>query len=574
MKKYLFYVVIVMSFLCAPSVSKALDLNGTRGKIVGDNVLIAKSANLTVNGNCLIKKGQPGRENYAEPGNMHCLDSNNEVIIKGNLIPSNSDRKAECPTGYYYVNSISFPGDGKDHYGYVCADNIATEINVNDFADEFRKSGIPEIYWDKLAVLKKAHPNWKFTGYNTGLDWNEAIKNESVVGLSYIQGYKPELLSLDEGSYDSNKKEYIVKEGSNWYAANKDTVAYYMDPRNFFDSKSIFMFENLAYNESYQTLDVILKFLTNTPLYDYSSYYIEAAKASGVSPIMLSALSKQEVVKNNSLSNAANGTYDSYNFYNLGAYSSCENPVECGAKYAKDRGWTTPQIAIVEGAKEIADGYILNGQNTLYFKKFNVTNNIFGNYSHQYQTNIKAPSQEGNSTANSYAQSNSLDSSFEFVIPVYKNMPSKVSELPTKVNEEELKEKEEEKHEIDIATSINNAGYTIYGSYLINVNAGTKASDMLSKIGNGASITSDDKNISGGEILGTADVLHIANNSYRIIINGDLNGDGNINAVDYVKLYKYVMQTSSLSGSFKQAADLNKDGNVDAIDMVKLYKAL
>ena len=38
----------------------------------------------------------------------------------------------------------------------------------------------------------------------------------------------------------------------------------------------------------------------------------------------------------------------------------------------------------------------------------------------------------------------------------------------------------------------------------------------------------------------------------------------------YVKIKNYIMSSSSLSGSYKEAADVNKDGRISAVDYVKI----
>ena len=151
---------------------------------------------------------------------------------------------------------------------------------------------------------------------------------------------------------------------------------------------------NLGYNPESQTKEVVENIFSGTDLLQYSDYYMQAATYDGnnISPISLAARSRQEVVlPGGKLSDSANGqgkindvVY--YNFYNIGAFSTCSNPIECALDFAKgydenytsyDRPWTTPEKAILNGAKYIANGYINVGQNTLYFQKFDVENNKF-----------------------------------------------------------------------------------------------------------------------------------------------------------------------------------------------------
>ena len=54
------------------------------------------------------------------------------------------------------------------------------------------------------------------------------------------------------------------------------------------------------------------------------------------------------------------------------------------------------------------------------------------------------------------------------------------------------------------------------------------------------------------------------------MVLGDVNGDGNIKATDYMKIKNYIMGTSTLSNEEKEAADVNRDGNIKATDYMKI----
>lgn len=125
-----------------------------------------------------------------------------------------------------------------------------------------------------------------------------------------------------------------------------------------------------------------------------------------------------------------------YNYYNIGAYG--ENPqaraLAAAAGYVDDNyntPWNTRKKAIIYGARFIANGYINQGQNTLFYQKFNVGPNTKVKYTHQYMTNIIAPASEGLSIYRSYKDMNLLNKAFVFRIPVYKNMPTEhTSHMP------------------------------------------------------------------------------------------------------------------------------------------------
>ncbi len=613
MKKYIKYLLVIVCFLLLPysvfaetkektntKIEEKTEVKkNIKGYVIKADTLFTSKPNITLD-SCLVKVNGKASSDYGAPGRLHCIDSAEEIEILNydEVIISTID---SCKTGYYKINAKDVKGETQT--GYVCADNVKANIDVSKYKNEFTASGFPESYFEKLTVLKDAHPNWVFTAYKTNLDWNEVIKNESVVGISYIQitniDSQKQYISLNEGSYDPINKTYIIREGSNWYAANSDTVSYYLDPRNFLVEKEIFMFENLSYNSKYQTLEVVQNVLKNTDLYQYANVYFAAATYNGnsISPISLAASSRQEIVLGTGkLSGSADGTgkvndISYYNVYNLGAYSSCVNPVKCAIDYAAAKKWDTMEKAIKEGASEIARGYINQKQNTMYFKKFNVTSNTFGNYSNQYMTNVLAPKQEGVATYNAYSKIEGLlDSQIEFIIPVYENMPETASPLPTSVDKDtQTKVEEDAKNEIEenqskIVDIINQSGYKYSSDYISNIKIGTSAGSMISKLKNGnekvtvkvTSIDSNNKTIEKKDstVLGTGDIVTISTSteskSFRVVIYGDVNGDGVVSAVDYVKIKNYIMSASELSGSYKLAADVNLDSAITAVDYVNV----
>ena len=183
-----------------------------------------------------------------------------------------------------------------------------------------------------------------------------------------------------------------------------------------------------------------------------------------------------------------------------------------------------------------------------------------------------------------------INNTYIFEIPVYNNMPNNVSSLPTSVDkdtqnrvEEDAKNNNDEQQS-KIVDIINQAGYKYNNDYISDVKIGTSAGSITSKLQNGnekvtikvTSINSNNKTIEkkDSSILGTGDIITISNGtetkSFRVVIYGDVNGDGLVSAVDYVKIKNYIMSASELSGSYKLAADVNKDGTITAVDYVNV----
>ena len=326
-------------------------------------------------------------------------------------------------------------------------------------------------YKEKLKTLKRTNPNWKFTLYYTGLDWNNVIYNETkgLHSRSLVQGKTGEWLCNVCGTkvYDSGA----------WMCASEKAVAYLMDVRNYLVPKYIFQFEELSYNPETYTIEGIEKVLNGTFMYQKSirEYYnnnefeditfakaiMNAANSSGVSPYYLAARIRQEIGVNGS--DSIYGTYKGfeglYNFYNIGANSG-EDPIANGLKYASNTTmgkyllpWNDPVKAIKGGAIWIATNYIAVGQDTLYFQKFDVVNNGTALFNHQYMQNIFAARSEGYTTYNTYSKLGLLDNNYNFIIPVYDNMPTNLSPEPGNLNTENNTNKEEEKEDTNIGNN-------------------------------------------------------------------------------------------------------------------------
>ncbi|HQB32565.1 MAG TPA: hypothetical protein PLI19_04455, partial [Erysipelotrichaceae bacterium] len=157
----------------------------------------------------------------------------------------------------------------------------------------------------------------------------------------------------------------------------------------------------------------------------YATIFYEAGQYAQVSPIYLAvkARNEQGVTGSAAVDGRTfeyNGVVYSgiYNFYNIHAYSGPDN-WKYGLVYAATPGsygrpWNSIEKSIKGGALWIADGYISDGQDTLYYQKFNCVN---GAYWHQYATNIRAAFSEGRMMYSNYLLANILDQELTFGIP-------------------------------------------------------------------------------------------------------------------------------------------------------------
>lgn len=332
----------------------------------------------------------------------------------------------------------------------------AVERNRTSDLNSLENSSYPGVL-ALINELKKSHPNWTFTVLYTGLDWSNVIYKETSAlhGRSLVQNSSAGWTCPTCGStpYDNGT----------WYCASPTTVSYYMDIRNWLSESYIFAFETLSYDSSTQTIDGVKKILSGTFMdrnsinyYDtegnmqtinksYAQIIMEAAAEAKVSPYHLASRVKQEQGSGGSSLISGKYTYTDgngntitdlrgyYNYFNIGASGGkSATIIRNGLKKAKSKGWTTPELAIKGGATFLAAEYISNYQDCLYLEKYQV-DSAGGLYSHQYMQNVSAPFSEGYTTYKAYRDMGMLDYSFNFIIPVYENMPTTVSPMPNSV---------------------------------------------------------------------------------------------------------------------------------------------
>lgn len=597
----------------------------------------------------------------------------------------------------------------------------AVDRSRNSDLEAFDQTDYPG-YLALINDLKDAHPNWTFTILYTGLDWNDVIYNETSAlhGRSLVQNSSSGWICPSCGS-----KAY---DNGTWYCASPTAVAYYMDARNWLNETHIFAFETLSYDATTQTIDGVQRILSGTFMdrdsityYDtdgdeqvinksYAEIIMEAAQENNVSPYHLASRVKQEQGSgNNSL---INGTYtytDSngntmtdlrgyYNYFNIGASGGNSTAIiRNGLTKAKSKGWTSPELSIKGGARFLASEYISNYQDALYLEKYQV-DSAGGLYSHQYMQNISAPYSEGYSTYIAYRDLGMLNYSFNFIIPVYKNMPSSLSPMPNAVAMETVTENVKvttaysalkvrasatssgtlvgslEKGTIalriekaiamsndgrywdkilydtgselivgyaartdtdgsqyltpvdDVVTTNEKAittasvnlrngpglsntvvkrtviegaeltiidkmtyevsGYTWYRVKLLDGTQGYMASKYLTdeiistekyKISDNYIIVAPGRTIediegatNNSENFATGSRIMLGETEYILVVKGDVNGDGDITPLDYVKIKNHIMNISSLEDCYKLAADSNGDENISPLDYVKV----
>ncbi|MDO5732258.1 MAG: hypothetical protein Q4P72_00555 [Eubacteriales bacterium] len=138
-----------------------------------------------------------------------------------------------------------------------------------------------------------------------------------------------------------------------------------------------------------------------------------------------------------------------YNFANIGAYPNVSRPdgaainaiyyamgyntgLSEDEKLAYELPWNSREKALRGALKWIKSQYVDEGQDTIYFQKWDVKGDFPG-YWHQYMGSVLAPEVEGYHQYKTYQQAGMLDEAIRFLIPVYTNMPDELAPHPATI---------------------------------------------------------------------------------------------------------------------------------------------
>lgn len=369
---------------------------------------------------------------------------------------------------------------------------VGTVVQAGTVEDNLRAQGFSDSYIEDLAALQKAHPNWKFVAFKTGIDFEDAVKGE-LAGTP---------------TTETNLRAYL-------------------DPRNWLNEKYIFQFESIKKSDAVQSVSSVNAILKNTWMANskinyfdtqgisktvtevntYADAMIKASNYTNMSANYIAAKIRQENGGATYSATAVCGTrppfQGMFNYFNIGAYTTAMDGLAWAAGFLKankdtvlydgtnataspivtvsngqrmtyvkedgeyyrvtlynelgngkyedketgyilksdvnttymgnyGRPWTDPNKAIYYGAKYIANGY-LTYQYTMYLQKFNVNAQSGNLYRHEYMTNVSGAASEGYHLYSGYSNAGLLNSAHTFYIPVFNNMPNDNSDITTTV---------------------------------------------------------------------------------------------------------------------------------------------
>ena len=481
--------------------------------------------------------------------------------------------------------------------GMIPKVNAVTQYKSTNI-DEIDDSMYPGVK-KLIQNMKKIYPNWNFKILYTGLDWNEVLENEHT-GHGAIP---TNLIPTNSSTYNNKWICPICSttpyDTGDWYCASKEAIAYMIDIRNWIDENNIFQFLELTYSD-YDYAQI--KAMVSGTFLDKDSYIntiIQSGKSNNVNVYYIVARILQEQGTNGTILSKGQGFngqyYGYYNVFNIGATGNTNDEVMInGLKRAQKQGWTSIEKAIDGGVRIIMQTYISQGQNTLYFQKFDVENSDGILYKHQYMQNLLASKNEASKLTKVIKDMGYINNNYTFIIPLYENMPKFTNTNPNvqyeisgdivRINVEDslrVRNAPNGSQIIDVLSA--NERVLRVEKALTQVN-GTYWDKIQTNNGMYGYVARETYNSATGYKLYLVPVEEIVNNEENTngesptenqITLGDVNGDGKISATDYVLIKRHIMQTKLIEDeSQKLAADVNEDGRISATDYVLIKKII
>ena len=488
--------------------------------------------------------------------------------------------------------------NGNSYTGYIRDDMIAISDYNTDPTFEQQLADFPENYHEDLKKLHSLYPNWTFRADNLNLTFSEALAKEDYANYKLINGSYLSLRSMRKGCYDWNTGSWINYEGA-WYGASRELIAYYMDPRNFLNTTDVFVYMKQGYESNKQTLEGIEQIIKNTFLdatvadsndefygKKYAEVIMEAAKQSSVSPYILAST----IIQEQGINGATLGkgyVYNGVTVYNFMHWKATgktnQDIINNGAAFAYTSGWTTPSKSIIGGAVLYGKNYVAIGQDTYFYKNYNIVGSA--NVNHQYAQNVADSYSSAKKLASMYNGNTEIELTFR--IPVYKDdsLPSAVSPYPEKsdkLNNYYIKDIQaygltpafdKFGYEYSLSVSGDNSIYVelFDGTSLESPNTFTLNTGDNTVVLTVKSQTGFTNNYIINVHSSANCTLTVTNNKGDAVtpkvINGDTNGDGQVSLSDLSNVRLHLLGKITLSGDRFYGADTNKDGQISLSDL-------
>ncbi len=353
-------------------------------------------------------------------------------------------------SGWYeatvYVN-------GKRQTGYIHTNHVERVFDKQESLKGVAESKPTVVY----SLAAKSSPKLKSYGEGSILyfksfsdHWYEAtvyVEGNRRTGYIPVESVNTDKLITETKNYNYSFERMVdiqmnsspKADGAGQINASRDLVEYYANPSNFpLNSDGKYQYLVLSQPAGLNATETNNKILNNAGiLAGEAQSFIDAARKYDVNEIYLISHALHET--GNGTSTLATGVYVDnngnvvdtkskaahtvYNVFGIGAYD--DTPLKSGAKTAFENEWFSPRAAIIGGAKFVAEGYINEGQDTLYKMRWNPDNPG----THQYATHVAWASSQADRIGDIYKTIN--DYILVFEIPEYDDQPESTDKPAT-----------------------------------------------------------------------------------------------------------------------------------------------
>ena len=489
--------------------------------------------------------------------------------------------------GTLSYTSVTIVGEEKDADGdlwykikyaggeyYVYADYVTIQSGSSDAAEygssssfEEQLSAFPESYQKLLRDIHASYPNYIFEADYVNISYDDAVYQESIGHRKLVNIYSDGVSwrSLDSGCYNSYYGTWNTYSGD-WTDAGIDVIEYYMDPRNFLNTRNMFIFAQQTYSgaETRSGVETIAagsflagNYTDSTGTHSYVDTIMEAARESNVSPYVIAATIRAEQPTWGQ-SSLIDGSYGYYNFFNFGASGS--DVVGNGINFAKTQGWDTVYKSILGGAKGYYNGYLKAGQDTYFYKDYNLPNLDFN---HQYAQSVY--DQIGNAAFLRNAIGSDYNAVLTLRIPVYTEMPL----VPQGYPEENGSLNKRYAQDGSVLPRGTQTIAMVPNNTMVTTSPVNDVADDPKKVTEQPATPVEEPTTTPPQEEPTT---HVQTATYSA---GDANGDGKSSTSDYVAVKKHIIGAKIITDPAKlQAADANGDGKISTRDYVRIKKMI
>lgn len=116
--------------------------------------------------------------------------------------------------------------------------------------------------------------------------------------------------------------------------------------------------------------------------------------------------------------------------------------------------------------------------------------------------------------------------------------------------------------------------YKVKEKYILGISPTTTKQQFLKNatLNMKLKIYHENKEIGENEILKTGDKIQINNQSYTLIVKGDLSGDGKTNITDIMQVKRHIISKTEITKEKTMAGDINSDGKIDIKDVMLMIR--